>query len=200
MGEVEDYMTNFDVRIINFDTSVEIRRKLAGQHNRAQHIARDSSALQLLNNFLQLAAEDTHCKKTVVTLMYEAIVEAGLTAKSGNTETIVKQMRPAVHMALMCGTTFMDTLGKMVERKQVIALYTMRCFAQMQPQYLWWVCNYMASPKNTVLGFQKLAKELRDGELWWYHFGHPDMPVERIHPSRRMLLPCKPVAFRCETL
>ena len=26
-------MTNFDVRIINFDTSLEIRRKLAGQHN-----------------------------------------------------------------------------------------------------------------------------------------------------------------------
>ena len=25
MGEVEDWMTNFDVRIIKFDTSVEIR-------------------------------------------------------------------------------------------------------------------------------------------------------------------------------
>ena len=35
MGEVEDWMTNFDVRIIKFDTSVEIRRKLAGQHNTA---------------------------------------------------------------------------------------------------------------------------------------------------------------------
>ena len=52
-------------------------------------------------------------------------MEAGLTAKSGNTETIVKQMRPAAHMALTCGTTFTDALGKMVERKQVIALYTM---------------------------------------------------------------------------
>ena len=29
-GEVEDWMTNFDVRIIKCDTSVEIRRKLAG--------------------------------------------------------------------------------------------------------------------------------------------------------------------------
>ena len=52
-------------------------------------------------------------------------MEAGLTAKSSNTETIVKQMRPAAHMALMCGTTFTDALSKMVERKQVIALYTM---------------------------------------------------------------------------
>ena len=26
MGEVEDWMTNFDVRIIKFDTSLEIRR------------------------------------------------------------------------------------------------------------------------------------------------------------------------------
>ena len=37
MGEVEDRMTNFDMRIIKFDASLEIRRKLAGQHNRAQH-------------------------------------------------------------------------------------------------------------------------------------------------------------------
>ena len=119
MGEVEDWMTNFDVRIIKFDTSVEIRRKLVGQHNRAQHSGRESSVPQLLNNFLQLAAEDTQCKKTVVTLMCEAIVEAGLTAKSGNTETIVKQMRPAAHVALTCGATFTDALGKMVELKQV---------------------------------------------------------------------------------
>ena len=143
-----------------------------------------------------MAAEDTPCKKTVVTLM----CEAGLTAKSGNTETIVTQMRPAAHMALVCGTTFTDALGKMVERKQVIALYTMRCFAAMRPENLWRVCNYMASPKSTIPGFQKLAKELRAGELWWYHFGHPDMLVERIHPSRRMLLPFKLPAFCCETL
>ena len=132
--------------------------------------------------------------------MCEAIVEAGLTAKSGNTETIVKQMRPAAHMALTCGTISTDALSKMVERKQVIALFTMRCFAGMQPENLWRVCNYMASPKSIVPGFQKVAKELRTGELWWYPFGHPNMPVERIHPSRRMLLPCKPVAFHCDTL
>ena len=60
---------------------------------------------------------------------------------------------------------------------------------------LWRVCDYMGSPKSNVPGFQKLAKELRAGKLWRYHFGHPDMPVERIHPSRRMLLPCKPLPF-----
>ena len=37
MSEVENRMINFDVRIIKFDTSVEITPKLAGQHNRAQH-------------------------------------------------------------------------------------------------------------------------------------------------------------------
>ena len=200
MGEVEDWMTNFDLRIIKFDTSVETRRKLAGQHNRAQHSGRESNVPQLLNNFLHLAADNTQCKKTIVTLMCEAIVEAGLTAKSGNMETIVNQMRPAAHMALTCGTTFTDALSKMVDRKQVIALFTMRCFAGMQPENLWRVCNYMASPKSTVPSFWKLAKELCGGELWWYHFGHPDMPVERIHPSRRVLLPCKLVAFHCETL
>ena len=157
IGEVEDWMTNFDVRIMKFDTSVEIRRKLARQHNRPQHSGRESNVPQLLNNFLQLAAEDTQCKKTVVTLMCEAIVEAGLTAKSSDTETIVKQMRPAAHMALTCGATFADALGKMVERKQVIALYTVRCFTRMQPDNFWRVCNYMASPKSTVPGFQKLC-------------------------------------------
>ena len=65
----------------------------------------------------------------------------------------------------------------------------------MQPDNLWRLCDYMASPKSIVPGFQKLAKELRAGELWWYHFGHPDMPVEHIHPSRRMLLLCKPLLF-----
>ena len=59
MGVVEDWMTNFDVRIIKFDTSLEIRQKVAGQHNRAQHSGRESSVPQLLKNFLQLAAEDT---------------------------------------------------------------------------------------------------------------------------------------------
>ena len=156
MGEVEVWMTNFDVRIIKFDTSLEIKGKPPGQHNRAQRSGRESSVPQLLNNFLQLAAEDTQCKKTVVTLMCEAIVEAGLAAKSGNTETIVKQMRPVAHMALTCGTTFTDALGKMVEHKQVNALYTMRCFAGMPPENLWRVCNYMASPKSIVSGFQKV--------------------------------------------
>ena len=70
MGEVNQWMTNLDVRIIKFNTSVEIRRKLAGQHNRARQSGRESSVPLLLNNFLQLAAEDTQCKKTVVTLMY----------------------------------------------------------------------------------------------------------------------------------
>ena len=46
MGEVEDSMTNFDMRVIKFDTSVEIRRKLAGQHNRAQHSGRESGVPQ----------------------------------------------------------------------------------------------------------------------------------------------------------
>ena len=159
------------------------------------------SAPQLLNNFLQMVAKHTRCKKTFVTLM-RRILEAGLTAKCGNTETIVKQMRLAALMALTCGTTFTDALGKMVEHKPVIALYTIRCFVGMQPKNLWRICNYMAWPKSIVLGFQKLAKELSTRELWWYHFGHPDMPVERIHPSRRMLFPCKPPAFYffCETL
>ena len=187
MGDVEDWMTNFDVHIIKFDTSLEIRRTLAAQHNRAQHSGRESSVSQLLN------------KKTVVNLMCEAISEAGRTAKSGNTETIVKQMRPAAHMALTCGTTFRGAHSKMVEHKQVIALYTMRCFGGMQPENMRRVCNYMASPKGTVTGFQKLAKELRTGELWWCHFGHPDMPVERTHPSRCMLLLCKPPAFCCDS-
>ena len=122
-------MTNFDVRIIKFIPSNVIRRKLAGQNNGAQHSGRGSSVPQLLNIFLQLAAEDTQCKKTCVILMCEAIVEARLTANSGNTETIVKQMRLVAHMALTCGTTFTDALSEMVEPKQVIALYTMRCFS-----------------------------------------------------------------------
>ena len=125
IGEVEEWMTNFEVGIIKFDTSLEIKRKLAGQHNRAQHRGHESSVPQLCNDFLQLAAEDRQCKKTVVTLMCEAMVGAGLTRKSGNTKTFVKQMRPTAHMALRCRTTFTGALGKMVERKQVITLYTM---------------------------------------------------------------------------
>ena len=137
---------------------------------------------------------------TIVTLVSEAIVEAGLTAKSGNTETIVKQMRPAARTALTCGTSFNDTLSKMVEGKQVSALYIMQCFAGMQPENMCRVCIYMAPPKITVPGFQKLAQELQAGELWWYQFAHPDMPVEHIHPSRRMLLPREPIASHLETL
>ena len=98
--------------------------------------------------------------------MCEAIVEAGLTTKSGNMETIFLQTRPAAHTALTCGTTFTDTLCKMVERKQVIVLYAMRCFARMQTENLSRVCNYMASPKSTVSGFQKMAKELPARQLW----------------------------------
>ena len=66
------------------------------------------SVAQLFNNFVQLAAEDAQCKKTIFTLMCEAVMEAGLTAKSSNTQTIVKQMRPAPHMAVTCGTTLTD--------------------------------------------------------------------------------------------
>ena len=54
-------MTNFDVRIIKFNPSNVIMRKLAGQNNGAQHSGRGSSVPQLLNIFLQLAAEDTQC-------------------------------------------------------------------------------------------------------------------------------------------
>ena len=145
MGEVKDWMTNFDVRIITSDTSVDIRRKLGGQHNRAQDSGCENRSPQLLDNFLQLAAEDTQCKKTVVTSMCEAIVEAGLTAKSGNTETFVKQMRPAPHTALTFGSTFTDALNKMVERNEVAALFTIPCFAGMQPKNLWRRVQYQAS-------------------------------------------------------
>ena len=155
---------------------------------------------QLWNSLRQLAAEDTQCKNAILILMCEAIAEAGLTAKLGSTETLVKQMRPAAHMALTCGTTFTDALSKRVERKKVFALFTMRWLARLRPQNFWRVCNHMASPKSTLRGFQKPAKQLCAMELWWYHFGHPDMPVERIYPSRSMRVPCKPVAFRCEAL
>ena len=43
MGEFEDWMTNCDVRIIKFVTSVWMWRKLAEQHNRAQHSGCESS-------------------------------------------------------------------------------------------------------------------------------------------------------------
>ena len=52
-------------------------------------------------------------------------MEAGLAAKSGSIETIVKQMKPAAYIALTCGTTFRDAIGKMVERRQVNALFRM---------------------------------------------------------------------------
>ena len=61
MGEVKELMTDFDVCIIKFATSVEIRWKMAGQQNKAQHSGRESSAPQLLSNFLKLADEDTKC-------------------------------------------------------------------------------------------------------------------------------------------
>ena len=61
-------------------------------------------------------------------------MEAGLTAKSGNIATIVKQMTPVILLALMCGTTFTDALGTMGKPNQVIALLTMRWFAGMQPK------------------------------------------------------------------
>ena len=80
-------------------------------------------------------------------------MEAGLSAKSNNTDIIVKQMRPAAHMALTCGTTFTDAPGKMVERKQVIALFIMQCSPGKQPENLWRVCNHMASLKSTAPGF-----------------------------------------------
>ena len=67
-------MTIFDMRIVKFDTSGEIRRKLARHHTRAQHVGRESSVPQLLNNFLQMATEGTRFKKTSVALMCEAII------------------------------------------------------------------------------------------------------------------------------
>ena len=154
MGEVEDWMTNFDVRIIKFDTSVEIRQKLAGQHNRAQHSGRESSVPQLLNNFLQLATEDIQCNKMVVTLMCEAILEAGRTVKSGNTETIVKKVRPATHMALTCGTTFTEHFTEQDGGLQVdnCPLYNVM-LGWNATRNLWRVCNCIASPKSTIPGF-----------------------------------------------
>ena len=93
-----------------------------------------------------------------------------MAAESGKTETVVKQMRPDAHVVLMCGTTVTDALGKMVQHRQVIVLYTMRCFSRMQPENLWRVCSYMALPMSTMPSFQKLAKELRWGivvvSLW----------------------------------
>ena len=132
--------------------------------------------------------------------MCDTIVEAVLTAKSGNIETTVKQMRRAAHMALACGTTATGALNKMAQLKQVIALFEMRCVAKMQPENLTCACNYIASPKSTLLGFQKWVKELRAWEFWWYHLGHPHMLVECIQTSRRMPLPCKPVDFCCDAM
>ena len=80
-----------------------------------------------------------------------------------------------------CGNTCTDAVSKIVERKQVTALCTIRCLAGMQPENLWRVCNYMASPKSTIAGFQKLVNKLRASELWWYHFGHPESQLQCLH-------------------
>ena len=61
------------------------------------------------------------------------------------------------HMTLTCGTTFTDALSKMVERKQGIALFTMRRFPTMQPENLRRVCNHISSPKSTAQRFHKLG-------------------------------------------
>ena len=152
-----------------------------------------------MNNFLQMAAEDRQCKKTFVTLMCEAIEEAGLTAKSGNTKTILKRMTPAAHMTLACGTTFTDALGKMVEHKRMIALYTMRCSAGTQPENLWPVCNYMASPK-----LQYRASRSWQRSCALRNFGGIILvtPTCRLSASTLQDVSCclvNPPACRCET-
>ena len=59
----------------------------------------------------------------------------GMKSKN-NQHCIVKQMRPAAHVAVTCGTTFTDALSKMAERKQVIALFTMQCFVEWTQKFV----------------------------------------------------------------
>ena len=54
-------------------------------------------------------------------------MEEVLPVKSGNADTIIKQMRLVAHISLAFGTSFTDALSKMVERKHVIALFAVRC-------------------------------------------------------------------------
>ena len=119
--------------------------------------------LGFVEHFPKTGRRQHTVSEKVITLKVEAIVEAGLTAKSGTTETILKQIRPAANMALTCGTTFTDQLGKMVEGKQLMVVHTKRCFPGMQPKKLWRVCNYMCLAKDNstrLPGFGKEAPHL----------------------------------------
>ena len=118
-------------------------------HNERQH-AYKAIAYVLKRGCAQPACRDDQSDTTTLPGRGAPSPASGsLVLKSGNTETIVKQMRLAAHMTMTCGTPFTDALTKMVERKQVIAPFTMRCLAEMQAENFWRVCNYMASPKST---------------------------------------------------
>lgn len=93
---------------------------------------------------------------------------------------------PCARLTMVCGTEFVTNMAKMESRGLTFKIDHFRCTAGLEPDHMWRICGYMATPRSTIPGFVKLAKELRTGELWRYHILHPDIPDTVVHPTRSM--------------
>lgn len=84
MTDPPEWMCFYDVSVVKFATSVEDRRKLAGQHNRAQHSGRETTIAGVMKIFNLTIASDPKCIKSLKDILFDTVQSAGMGAKKGS--------------------------------------------------------------------------------------------------------------------
>ena len=84
MKTAPNHVTHFDLDIVRFNTTVQVRRRLAGIHNRAQHSGSMNNLHEVCRLMQTLFDEDPDLTRSLGEILEDTIVQSGFAAKSGS--------------------------------------------------------------------------------------------------------------------
>ena len=81
MKTAPNHVTHFDLDIVRFNTTVQVRRRLAGIHNRAQHSGSMNNLHEVCRLMQTLFDEDPDLTRSLGEILEDTIVQSGFAAK-----------------------------------------------------------------------------------------------------------------------
>ena len=94
---------------------------------------------------------------------------------------------PLARMIEATGYTTIDGIRKFENRRIPLALGSFKPLEGLIGPYLAQCARCMETPRATVAGPAKVARECQREMRWGWIIMHPDCPKELVHPSRSML-------------
>ena len=100
---------------------------------------------------------------------------------------MARRWLPLARMIDTTGYTAIDGIRNFKNRRIPLSLGSFKPLEGLIGPYLAQCARYMETPRATVAGLAKVARECQREMRWGWIVMHPDCPEELVHPSRSML-------------